>query len=181
MGKHFLDAAAVHNLLSIVYGPSSAATGIAIPDVAHLEAIRWQDGRGGERAANWMHLLTASVALFVVLPRLALVVLATLTVWRRSFATAPPPSLVPYFRKVFGGEGVLVRTTVAVIPYAYEPATTSLDQLRRLLTLALGENGSIDLRMPVRMATRDAARERRAQRGPGNRRDVVLLNLAADA
>ncbi|HYI86045.1 MAG TPA: DUF2868 domain-containing protein [Burkholderiales bacterium] len=174
----FIDAHGVHMLSSIIYGPASAVTGIPIPNVAHLEAIRWQNGAGGERAANWIHLLTATVAIFIVLPRLVLVLLGTFAVWRRSLRTALPPTLTAYFRKTFGGEGVLVRTAITVMPYAYEPSGDALIELRRQLTAALGENGVIDLRPPVRYGD-----EETLLRSAGDSRSVdvlvVLMNLAA--
>ena len=40
----FLDAPRVRSVLSVIYGPASSVTGIPVPDVAHLEAIRWKDG-----------------------------------------------------------------------------------------------------------------------------------------
>ncbi len=174
----FIDAHGVHMLISIIYGPASALTGIPIPEVAHLEAIRWQNGAGGERAASWIHLLTASVAIFIVVPRLALVLLGTLSVWRRSFRAALPPSLIEYFRKTFGGQGALVRMAVTVFPYAYEPSESVVAGIKRLLAAALGENGVIDLRPSVRYGDEETLLS-----SVGETRDVdvivVLMNLAA--
>ena len=42
----FLDRGQVHALLSVIYGPASFVTGVAVPDAAHIEAIRWQNGAG---------------------------------------------------------------------------------------------------------------------------------------
>jgi hypothetical protein len=174
----FIEAPTVHALLSIIYGPASAVTGIALPDASHLQAIRWQNGVGGERAAYWIHLLTASIALFIILPRLALVLLNTVSVWRWSIRAALPPSLAEYVQKTFGAQGALGRMAVVVIPYAYEPSEASLSELRSRLTSAIGQNGSIDVRPSVRYGDeetvlRDLTRERAI--------DVVilLLNLAA--
>jgi hypothetical protein len=175
----FLDADDVHTLLSIVYGPASAVTGIGIPDVSRIAAIRWHDGIGGERAANWIHLLTATIVLFVVLPRLALVLLGTMTVWRWSLHAALPPSLTAYFMKTFGGDGVLVHTAVTVIPYAYDPSQASVNALRRLLVGALGGEAAIDVRLPVQYGDEETAlRSIRESRGP-DAMLVLLLNLAA--
>ncbi len=63
----FLDAQAVHGLLSIVLGPASRITGISVPDTAHLAAIRFSAGPG-ENAASWIHLYAVTVAFLVLLP-----------------------------------------------------------------------------------------------------------------
>lgn len=175
----FFDASKVRGVLSVLYGPASFITGIPIPDVAHLEAIRWTDGAGGERAAAWIHLLTATVALFVVLPRLALAVLATIFIWRWSRRAPLPPSLTAYFRTAFGAlGGVIGRGLVAVIPYSYEPSAAARAGLRALLPPALGESLTLDARAPVRYGD-----EEEFLRGLGDsgKPDVVVLlfNLAA--
>jgi hypothetical protein len=173
----FLDAADVHRIVSLIYAPASAATAIGIPDVAQIERIRWENG--GERAARWMHLLAATVVLFVVIPRLALVVLGTLSVWRRSLRAPLPASLTGYFRKTFGGDGALRPTSVVVIPYAYEPSHAAVAALRSLLASALGENGSVDVRVPVRYGDEDKLLETLGRSSGATDAAVVLLNLAA--
>jgi hypothetical protein len=178
----FLDAQQVQRVLSIAYGPASALTGIAVPDAAHLEAIRFRDGAGGERAARWIHLLAATVLLFIVLPRAALAALATLSVWRWALRAPLPPVLVPYFRTAFSGvEGVVGRGIAAVVPYAYEPAPQVAARLRALLPAALGEGVAVDLRAGVRYGEEDAFLANLADRGGGAIADalVLLLNLAA--
>jgi hypothetical protein len=178
----FLDAAQVHRVLAIAYGPASALTGIAIPDAAHLQAIRFTDGAGGEGAARWIHLLAATALLFIVLPRVALAALATLGVWRRSLRAPLPPVLVPYFRTAFSGvEGVVGRGIAAVVPYAYEPAPQVAERLRTLLPAALGPGLAVDLRASVRYGEEDAFLANLADRSGAAIADalVLLLNLAA--
>ena len=65
----FLDAANVHWLLALLLAPGSVLSGIAMPGVAQLEAIR---APASENAATWLHLLAASVVVIVVIPRLVL-------------------------------------------------------------------------------------------------------------
>ena len=67
----FLDAAAVHAILSAVLAPAVAATGIALPDAAAFEALRFSAG-GGADAAPWLNLFAVTVALVVIVPRLLL-------------------------------------------------------------------------------------------------------------
>jgi hypothetical protein len=177
----FLDVQQVHAVLSVLYAPAASVTGVVLPDAAHLEAIRFHDGAGGERAARWIHLLAATALLFIVLPRLLLASLATLAVWRWSLRAPLPPALLPYFRSAFGGvDGVVGRGIVAVVPYAYEPAPDVLARLRTLLPAALGDNLAVDLRTPVRYGEEEAFVANLADRG-GTIADtlVLLLTLAA--
>jgi hypothetical protein len=175
----FFDASRVRAALSLFYGPASLFTGIPIPDIAHLEAIRWKDGAGGERAAPWIHLLAATAALFVVLPRIALALLATISISRWSCRAPLPPSLIAYFRTVFGASGGAIgRGIVTVIPYAYEPSEASRAGLRALLLPALGESLTLDARAPVRYGDED---EFLQGLGDAGKPEVVVLlfNLSA--
>jgi hypothetical protein len=177
----FLDAQQVHALLSVIYGPASAATGIAVPDAGHIEVIRWHDGAGGERAGPWIHLLAASAALFIVLPRLVLVLLLTLSIWRWSRHAPLPPPLTAYFRSVFSAvDSAIGRGIILVLPYAYEPAANALARLRTLLPPALGENLAVDSRAPVPYGDEASFLQHLGDRGGGIVDVIVLLcNLAA--
>jgi hypothetical protein len=177
----FLDARRVHALIGVVYGPASALTGIAIPDADHLAALRWEGGRGGESAARWIHLLAATVVLFVVLPRLLLALGITVFLWRRSRRAPLPPGLVPYFRSAFGRvHGMGGRGIVAVMPYAYEPSAGALAALRRLLPDALGEGLAVEVHANVRYGDEEGLLRNLDDRG-GAIADiiVVLFSLAA--
>lgn len=66
----FLEAGTVQALLNTLLAPAAAVTGIGVADVAPLQV-----GPGAAataRAAPWIHLYAATLALFVVLPRLVL-------------------------------------------------------------------------------------------------------------
>ncbi len=177
----FLEAPSVHALLSVLYGPASWLTGIAVPDVAHLDVIRWRDGRGGEEAARWIHLLAASAVLFVVLPRLALALASTASIARWSRDAPVPPSLAAYSRAAFGVVGGVVdRDTAVVVPFAYEPSTSSLARLRALLGAEMGERLAVDVRPPVPYGGEEAFLSVEAGRDGEPADAVVLLfSLAA--
>jgi hypothetical protein len=177
----FLDAARAHDVLSVLYGPASWLTGIAVPGAAHLEAIRWRDAAGGESAARWIHLLAATAVIFVVAPRLILALGATARIARLSRNVPVPASLAPYARIAFSGVGGLVdRGIVMVVPLAYEPAPNSLARLRTLLGAEMGEHLAIDLRAPVRYGEEEAFVANIGDQG-GQLADVVALvaSLAA--
>ena len=177
----FLDAQQVHALLGAIYGPASYVTGVAVPDAAHIAVIRWLNGAGGERAGTWIHLLAASAALFIVLPRLLLALLLTLSIGRWSRCAPLPPSLTVYFRSVFGGvDSAIGRGIIMVVPYAYEPAPDSLARLRTLLPPALGKNLAVDSRAPVAYGDEESFILHLADRGGGIVDVIVLVfNLAA--
>jgi len=175
----FLDASQARALLSVIYGPASLVTGIAIPDAAALEAMRADGAAGGERAAPWIHLLAATVALFVVLPRLALSLAGTLFITRWSHRAPLPASLAAYFRDAFGALGGSIgRGLATIVPYAYEPSAEARAGLRALLPRALGESLTLDSRAAVRYGEEDEfVRELDA----ASKVDVIVLvfNLAA--
>ena len=172
----FLDASQARALLSVIYGPASLVTGIAIPDAAALEAMRSNGAAGGERAAPWIHLLAATVALFVVLPRLALSFAGTLFIRRWSRRAPLPASLAAYFRGALGGS--MGRGLATIVPYAYEPSADARAGLRALLPRALGDSLTLDSRAAVRYGEEDEfVRELDA----AGKADVMVLlfNLAA--
>ena len=179
----FLDASQARALLSVLYGPASLVTGIAIPDAAALEAMRSNGAAGGERAAPWIHLLAATVALFVVLPRLALSLAGTLFIARWSRRAPLPASLAPYFRDAFGALGGSIgRGLATIVPYAYEPSADARAGLRALLPRALGESLTLDSRAAVRYGEEDEfVRELQAGGKAAGKADVIILvfNLAA--
>jgi hypothetical protein len=90
----FLDSATVQAVLGWLLGPASALTGIAVPDVAPLSVGPGADATAS--AAPWIHLLAATLALAVVLPRTLLALWAG---WRaRRLSRHFPLQLdTPYF------------------------------------------------------------------------------------
>ena len=176
----FLDAAQAHRFAAIAYAPASWATGIAVPDAARFEALRWEGG-GGEGAARWIHLLAATALLFVVLPRLALALAATVRILRLERRVARPAWLPAYFRSAFAGiVGSIERGVVLVAPYAYQPDAAALDRLRAWLPEVVGASLPVDLRASVAYGEEDAFLATFADRGAGVADVVVVLfNMAS--
>jgi hypothetical protein len=171
----FLTAEQVHAVLRVVYGPAALLTGIPVPDAAHLAAIRWPGARVGESAAPWIHLLSATALLFVVLPRLGLALVASVGVWRHALSAPAPPSLAPYFRRAFGpAAGGTGRGIAAVVPYAYTPSPAAVTALGRLLPAALGEHLAVDMRASIPYGDEDEFVAHLAERG-GGVADVIVL------
>ena len=144
----FLEPTQVRALLSVLYEPASMLTGITLPDAAHLATIRWRNGNG-ESAARWIHLLAATVAVFVVAPRLLMAVVATFFIKRLSLRSPVPPDLARYYRTVFPALGPGERSVVHVVPYAYEPKPNTLARLQTLLATDHGEPVAVEVQPPV--------------------------------
>jgi hypothetical protein len=170
----FLDAAQVHAVLSVIYGPASLVTGVPIPGAAELAAI----GSRGENAARWIHLMAGTVALFVLVPRALLALAAGVAVRRSTRALAPPASLQGYFRRAFSHGDGLGRAKVRVLPYAYEPSPPATARLRERLPELLGGELAIELEPSTPYGEEDALL---AQMEVAGAADVLVLlfSLAA--
>jgi hypothetical protein len=140
----FLSAPTVHSIARIAYAPGAAVTGIAVPDVAAIEAIR---APAGENAARWLHLMAATVVVLVVLPRL-LLVLATSLVERHRARNLPLPLDEPYFRRLLRGyRGGPAR--VRVLPYSYTLPAEAAAGLEAIVSRSFGGSAALHVAAPV--------------------------------
>jgi hypothetical protein len=149
----FLDAQTVRALLGVVLGPASALTGIALPDATQLAAIRFTEGPG-ENAARWIHLHATTIGMFVIVPRLALALVAR---WRahRLARDFPLPLDDAYF------EGIALRLRgdpirIPVVPYSYRVPAASIRGLHALLVASLGSDVELEVAAAVSPDDADA-------------------------
>ncbi|HVL58342.1 MAG TPA: DUF2868 domain-containing protein [Burkholderiaceae bacterium] len=131
----FLDAGAVRVVLALVLGPASALTGIPLPDVAQIDAMRFPQA-AGERAGAWIHLYAVTVVLVVVLPRLALAVAAQVRV-RRLRSSFPLDLDDAYFGALSRAHHGRVARIVAV-PYSHRLGAGAAAGLQRTVEAAFG-------------------------------------------
>jgi hypothetical protein len=129
----FLDADAVHALLSFVLGPASRLTGLALPDAAQIASLQ---APAGENAARWIHLWATTVALVVLVPRAAL---AAFAAWRarRLASDLPLPLTEPYFARLLRarrGEAM----ALTLLPYGWQVSAEALPRLRQVLEQHFG-------------------------------------------
>jgi hypothetical protein len=148
----FLDADAVHWLLGVVLGPASALTGIALPEAAGYEALRFSAG-SGVIAAPWLHLYAVTVALIVLAPRL---LLALGDRWLEARQTARFPLRLDdaYFQRltrVLRG----APATVRVLPYSYQLSPQATLGLNNLFTQALGARTIVSIAPGVAFGEED--------------------------
>ena len=161
----FLDAAAVHQVLSALYWPAQQAlhalqwspfvvSPITLPDLAGFEALRLVGGESpaaspASSAAPWIHLQALTLAMFVVVPRLVLAALGGLrALW---LAKRFPLQLEgdPYFDDLLRQQR-REQARVTLLPYAQEAASPAEHEaLRQWLQPLLGETMQWQV-MPVR-------------------------------
>ncbi len=176
----FLDAAQVRQILSIVFAPASFVFGLPGFSVAEIEALRFTPGQAAPSAgARWVHLYGATLALLVVLPRLAL---AGLAHWqaRRLAANFPLDLEVPYFRKLGDASGAVAPGVLRVLPYSFTLDEVRQKNLAEVAVALLGEQASVMLR-PVSAYGEDAADLLRGTGldDPGVTMTAALFNLSA--
>jgi hypothetical protein len=117
----------------VVLAPGAWLTRIAIPGAGHLTTIA--SGTEGENAARWIHLYAATILLVVIVPRMALALLAWTTA-RRGRHSFPIALEDPYFQRLLRGwrQGT---ARIAAAAYSYDVPRVNADGLVQLLTRAL--------------------------------------------
>ena len=144
----FMGAAAVERLLDLVLGPASALTGIALPDAAGIERLRWERGGGGANAGPWIHLYATTSLLVIIVPRLLLAGWHAARAARLARRFPAPGSEDVYVRRLLRsaeGRGSEVR----VIPYSYTLPERTRARLEALITDVLGERTRVVIDPPI--------------------------------
>jgi hypothetical protein len=154
-GSTFLDTDSVRNLLSWLLAPALWLSGIQLPDVAHMEALRDAAhlSRTEATAAPWIHLYAIMLLLVVVLPR---TVLACWNGWQaRRLSEHFPLSLdEQYYRSLLRSQRGEA-TRVCVLPYAKTLASSAEQNLRRTLELAFDNSPQVELAATTPMGGED--------------------------
>ncbi len=168
----FLDANTVHAWLAAILGPGAWLSGIPVPDAAHMRSIH---APASGNAAAWLHLFAASVLLIVLIPRIALALLAWHT--ERIIARRFPISLDdPYFQHLLRGfHAGPVR--VRVVPFSYTMHEAAQVGLESIVTHCFGGSTSLVLEPPVRWDSDIDAVLGMATAGQGP--VIVLFNISA--
>jgi hypothetical protein len=176
----FLGPGAVRGVLTLLYGPAAALANIALPvSLTEVEALRFRAGAQGVNAAPWIHLIAVTAALYIILPRLLAVVLATAALWRRAWRPVAPASLIPYARGILLGAANAQGGVVRLVCYAYEPGRESVAGLQALLRGALGDGLKIDARESVPYGEEDSFIAQLSSTSIEADWNVLLMNLAA--
>jgi hypothetical protein len=144
-GSTFLDTEGVHTFLSWSLAPALWLSGIQLPDVAQMEALRDASGldRSEASAAPWIHLYAIMLFITVVVPR---TLLASWSGWQaRRLSEHFPLSLdEQYYRNILRARrNDPIR--IHVLPYAQALTEDAQQNLRRLLELAFDNSPQIVL------------------------------------
>lgn len=140
----FLEAPAVRAIVAALYAPGAAVTGLAVPPVEAIAAIRAPDG---EIAAGWLHRIAATLIVVVVVPRILLALVAGWVETRRS-RTMPVGLDTPYFQRLLRGfRGGPAR--VRVVPYSTTPTAEARVGIERIVARVFGGSAALAIVAPV--------------------------------
>lgn len=174
----FLGPEAVHAILSFVLGPASLMTGVAIPPVSEIAAMRWTGPTtGGVNAGPWIHLYTVTLVGLVVVPRLLLAAWQASRAWRFARHFPMPGREDFYVRRILragGGRSGAVRIT----PYAYRPDEATQRRLEVALRAAFGDAAQVRFDAPVDYGAEETWLAAHAA-DPGDDHHILLFNLSA--
>ena len=151
----FLDASAVHALLSFFLSPAAQLIGVPFPSVDQIAALRFTSGApGNANAALWIHLYAVTVGAIVIVPRLALALIARWQEKRRSQRFAFDMS-EPYFRRL-AGSFTAGTARLRVIPYSYTVDEAALNGLRAVAVRLLGDDAEVTLHPTITFGAESA-------------------------
>jgi hypothetical protein len=176
----FLSPGSVHALLAVLYGPGAILSGIGLPSISGVNALRWTGASGGGEAASWIHLIALTALLYIIVPRLILASMSSFNLWRLSRNPPLPAAFIGYGRAVLASTaGGTMRESASVICFAYEPSAASIAGLQTLLGATLGAIIDVEMRATVRYGQEDALRGTLTSNGADATDWTVLLMTAA--
>ena len=168
----FLDASTVRSIVAVAYAPGAWITQIPVPDIEAVTAIR---SPASENAARWVHLMAATVALIVIVPRLALALVAGLLERHRATHMQLPYG-EPYFQRLLRGfRGGAAR--VRVIPYSYTPPAAAIAGLEAVIARGFGGGAATIVAPPVAYGAEDPIAG--VEKAGGGATLVALFNASA--
>lgn len=173
----FIDAETLRQFLQIVLGPASALTGVSLPDVIELEAIRWGQPQNGENAGRWIHLFATTAAVFIIVPRLFLAGMEAIHIARLARRLPVPGAEDFYLRRLLRDArdaGSLVR----IVPYSFRLPADVEQRLKALSTSLLGERTEVTIDPTVTFGTEDVWLSEFSI-DPETDHMIVLFNLSA--
>ncbi len=164
----FLEPSAVRTWVAAFYAPGAFALGVQVPEVARIAAMR---APASENAALWLHLMAATLAAVVILPRLALALIAWLTERYRG-AHLLDELRDAYFARLLRGFKASA-TAIAVVPYSFTLSEPARASLQSLLDRAMGGHASLALASSVAYGSEEDVR------APAGEVAIALFNAAS--
>ena len=174
----FLSPPAVKAVLDTVLGPASALTGVPIPPLGEVAAMRWDEGNTrGVPAAPWIYLYTATMVLGIIVPRLLLAGWQAVRVWNKRRRFPHPGREDFYVRRLLRSSGA-APGQVRITPYAYSPGEETKARLTDALRQSLGERVQVHIDPPVEYGSEDVWAEARTS-GPDDDFHLLLFTLSS--
>ncbi len=180
----FLDATQVRGALAVMLSPAVAFTGIAVPDVATLQALRGapevvSTATVSNSAAPWIHLYAAMLTIFVVLPRTLLAGWCAARAWQGA-RRLPLGAGDLYFERLLREQqahGSRVSARVQVLAHGAQPSAHALACLQAVLAPGLGAGVQVSAAAATAYGDEDAAAALAVP--PGTTLRLALVDLAA--
>ena len=171
----FLDPVTVRRILAAALAPGSFVTGLQVPSVDELAAMRSGAAPAAANAAQWLHLIAATIAVVVIVPRLLLGLAAWLIERHRRTRIDVQLADAYYQRLLRGFRGGRVR--VKVVPYSYRVPPAALAGLQSVVQRTFGGAASLVVATPVGYGEEDALTPSALPEDAGP--TIALFNLAA--
>jgi len=174
----FLDAPALHAILSFFLSPAAQLIGVPFPSVEDIAALRFTNGTpGSANAALWIHLYAVTVGAVVVVPRLALAVIAAWQERHRSHRFTFDMS-EPYFRRL-AGSFTVGAARLRVIPYSYTVDEAAIGGLRAVAVALLGDDADLVLHPTITFGAETSVPQTLTGAEPKVALTLALFSLAA--
>ncbi len=174
----FLDAPAVHAILAFFLSPAAQLIGIPFPSVDAIAALRFTDDTSvNANAALWIHLYAVTVGAVVIMPRLALALVAAWQERRRSQRFAFDMN-EPYFRRLAGSFS-LGAARLRVVPYSYTVDEAALNGLREVAVVLLGDDADVALHSAITFGAETSVSQMLTGADPKVPLTLALFSLAA--
>ena len=155
----FLGPESVHALLAVLYGPGARLSGIGLPSISGINALRWTGVSGGGEAASWIHLIALTAVLYIIVPRLILACMSGFKLWRLSKNPPLPGALIGYGRAALAGTaGGALHESAGIVCFAYEPTPAAIAGLQTLLAATLGAIIKVKMRASIHYGQEDEFR-----------------------
>lgn len=174
----FLAPETVRAILAAVLGPASTFSGVAIPPLPEIAAMRWSGpSASGVNAGPWIHLYTLTIAGLVVVPRLIL------ALWQAGRAARLSRGLPVagrddfYIRRLLRASGSSPGRA-RVTPYAYLPGEETRRRLASTLQAIMGSGAEVRFDEPVEYGAEDRWAATR-EVDPSDDYHLLLFTLSA--
>ena len=173
----FLNAEQVYALLDRLFAPAMALFSLPGFSLTDVQALRDTASASPDTGAQWVVLYSATLTLWVVLPRLALAAMA----WGKEHRLRqhlPLDLNQPYFRQLTAGLDGAATAWVQVFPYSFALNGAHQQGLVKMAQSLWGDNAQVHCQPPTPYGE-DVVLPSPHAAGPAASLTVALFNLSA--